>query len=124
MDRIVDELIGLCVSAAIVGNNGLVWFATPGFYPKTDEFKNFAKAFDQQSNCVYDGLLFQNQIYTVTSHNSTTIQAVSLNGYMVLKKCQECFVFAYDEDKISYESCKDAVFALAERIVTNNLDKE
>ena len=124
MEEILDEMIGNCTGAAIFSVAGIVWYSTQGFYTNPKEFKTFSKVFVENSNVIYDGITFQNQVYITLSLNDDMFVATSNTSCVVMCKCDECIIFAYDENKTNYEALKSEVSKMAEKIKENELDKQ
>ena len=124
MENILNEMIGKCAGAAIFSHTGIVWYTTPGFYTNTNEFRNFANVFVPNSKCVYDGISFQNQVYLTLSLSDEIYIGITNTSFAIMCKCKECIVFAYDENKITFDRLKQATVQLAQKIKENNLDSQ
>ena len=117
-------MVGHCTGAAIFSLAGIVWYSTPGFYTNPAEFKNFSKVFDENSKVIYEGTTFQNQVYLTLSLRDDMFVATTNTSCIVMCKCDECVVFAYDENKTNYEALKSDVSKMAQKIKDNGLDKQ
>ena len=124
MEEILDEMIGSCTGAAILSLSGIVWYSTPGFFTNANEFQHFSSVFNEDSQSVYDGITFQNQVYLTLTHNQHMVTATTNTSFIILCKCNKCILFAYDENKTSYEKCTEAAEASANKIIENELDNQ
>ena len=123
MEEILDEMLGKCTGAAIFSIDGIVWYSTPGFYTNSNEFKNFSNVFQENSQAIYEGIIFQNQVYLILTQNAEIVTATTNTSFIIMCKCDECIFFAYDENKTSYEKCREAAEEAARKIKENKLDQ-
>ena len=124
MEEILDDLLGKCTGAAILSLGGIVWYSTPGFYTNANEFQYFSNVFNEDSKSVYGGITFQNQVYLVLTQNQHTVTATTNTSFLILCKCKNCILFAYDENKTSYEKCTEAAEEAAKKLNENDFDKQ
>lgn len=124
MEHILDELVGNCTGAAILSNTGIVWFTTPGFFTNTSEFQNFANIFVPNSKSIYDGINFQNQIYLTLTLSDEIYIGTTNTSHVIMCKCDNCIVFAYDENKTTYDKLHQVTMKIAQEIRENHLDQE
>ena len=73
MLKLTDSLIGSVTGGAVIGLDGGIWATTPGFYGNPLEFAAIAMAFTPGSDAPYHGIVFQNELYVVTSMSDSVI---------------------------------------------------
>jgi len=107
---------------AIGGSDGIIWFSTPGFYPNSIEFKIMVKAFDQTSELIYTGFLFQNIQYSIIDLTKNMMIAECSGGNsLILLKNSNVFVFGFETKKILRDSCHKACIDIMNVIVNEKL---
>ena len=122
MLKLTDSLIGSVTGGAVIGLDGGIWATTPGFYGNPLEFAAIAMAFTPGSDAPYHGIVFQNELYVVTSMTDSVIVAQKSNHNLVAAKCNKCVVVGYHEDQASFNKCYDAVIRLAEMLKEKTID--
>ena len=119
---VTDSLIGKVTGGAIFGPDGGIWSATQGFYGNQKEFSAFATAFLPNSDALYKGLTFQNELYVVTSVSKEIVVAQKNNTHLVIANCNRCFVAGFHDEQISFSTCYDAIASLANAINSHQYD--
>jgi hypothetical protein len=120
---VTDCLIGKVTGGVITGLDGGIWSSTPGFYGNPMEFANMANAFEPNSNARYKGIIFQNELYVITSIDDQSIVAQRSNHSLIMLKCPECLVIGFHDEQMPYNKCFQAISDLAQRLRSSELDE-
>jgi hypothetical protein len=119
---LTDVLIGKVTGGAVIGLDGGIWSATPGFYGNPVEFAKIATAFKPNSDAPYKGMTFLGELYVITSISEDTIVAQRSNHSLVVTRCQKCLVIGFHDEQVPYTKCFQAVNDLAARLRTPEME--
>lgn len=114
-DFSVQSLIGKVTGGAIIGEDGGIYDATPGFYGLTEEFNQFKEAFQPSSKLVFKGIVFLGETYIVTGIKENTVIAKKGTNTLIIIKCPRCLIIGFHDDQINFDDCYQAMTELASR---------
>lgn len=116
--KLCDQLINKVHVGGIFGFNGHIWATTPGYKPRSKEFREYHKAFNPASYVLCNGITFHGELYLITRIHNNLVICKHGSRILILARCPRCIVFgaingtpAYDE-----ETCRNAVEKVAEII--------
>lgn len=116
MSQIIEKFLGICTGAALIGNDGYVCDTTPGFNPNLQELRTMIGVFLPQSRLLSSGIEFQGIRHMVVKYDGKMAVARTLNSALILVKCGDVIVFAFDERKPSYQPFIEAILKVVEEM--------
>jgi hypothetical protein len=113
-----DSLIGSVSGGAIIGPDGAIWAATPGFYGNPSEFAVMSETarLGAESEAACKGFKFQGELYVVTSITPERVIAQKMGHGIVIARCPKCLVVGFHDEQLTLAKCQEAVMKLAENL--------
>ena len=108
MEKYADALIGLS-GGAVIGNDGVLWCATPGFALSLKESSKFPKVFQKKSDVLYTGLTFRGESFAVSSVSGNIAKVRNNSSGFVIGKCHNCFIIGFYDNCNASAQCEKAV---------------
>ncbi|OHT10384.1 profilin [Tritrichomonas foetus] len=120
--KLTDSLLGNVTGGAIIGFDGGIWAATPGFYGNHSELSRFESAFSPNSDAKLKGIHFMNDLYMITKCEENVFIAQNSTRGLVAAKCENCIVVGFHDELIPFVNCLKAVTSLANRLRNSEYD--
>jgi hypothetical protein len=114
--RLADPLIGKVIGGAVIGREGTIWTATPGFYCVREEMSEILAAFDKPARASCEGLWFLDEYYLISEITDDVMVAERIDHHLVVAILPRCAVIGFHDENIPFRTCYDAVLDLASKI--------